>query len=83
MCGGYRIHTAPSYVYLGVHLTPELNPATHLSQLKYKVASQKREAILIGVRAGVLPIRRAVWLWKQWVEPKYAGCVVPRRGVWP
>ena len=72
MCGGNRIYEEPHYVYLGVHLTTDLNPHTHLNQLKHKVASQKREAILIGVRAGVLSMRRAVFLWKQWVEPKYA-----------
>ena len=75
-CGGNRIFEEEHYKYLGVHITPDLNPTKHLSQLKYTVAAQKREAILIGVRAGVLPIHRAVFLWKQWVEPKYAYAAV-------
>ena len=71
-CNGEVIHEEQFYIYLGVHITPDLKSDTHLNQLKYKVAYQKREAILVGVRSGTLPIRRAVFLWKQWVEPKYA-----------
>ena len=71
-CGGHIIDIAPSYVYLGVPLTPDLEFNTHISQLKYKLETQKREAILLGVKSGVLPVARAISLWKQYVEPKFA-----------
>ena len=66
------IHERNSYVYLGVQFTTDLNFHPHISQLKHLVATQKREAVLLGARSGVLPLRRAIFLWKQWVEPKYA-----------
>ena len=71
-CGGHDISIAESYVYLGVTLTPNLTFNKHISTLKYRLVSQKRQAVLIGVRAGALSVRRAIFLWKQWVEPKYA-----------
>ena len=71
-CGGHVIHERDSYVYLGVQFTTDLNFHPHISQLKHLVATQKREAVLLGARSGVLPMRRAIFLWKQWVEPKYA-----------
>ena len=55
-----------------ITLTPDLSFDRHVNTLKYHLAAQKREAILVGVRAGTLSVQRAVYLWKQWVEPKYA-----------
>ena len=50
--GGQEIAIAQSYVYLGVTMTDDLDFTTHISQLKHKLDTQKREAILLGAKSG-------------------------------
>ena len=77
-CGGRTIAVADAYVYLGVTITPNLDFSIHISQLHHKLQPQKREAALLGVRSGGLPIDHAIHLWQAYVEPKFAYAC----GVW-
>ena len=85
-CGGRTIAVADAYVYLGVTITPNLDFFIHISQLHHKLQPQKREAALLGVRSGGLPIDHAIHLWQAYVEPKFAyarvayGCTKPTPG---
>ena len=58
-------------------MTPDLDFTTHVTQLRYKLDTQKREAILLGAKSGVLSRPRALRLWQQYVEPKFAyACAI-------
>jgi hypothetical protein len=57
MCGTNTnvIATTQSYEYLGVALTPDLDPTTHIKQLQHRLQLRKREASLLGVRPDSIP----------------------------